>query len=66
MYEGEGKMREKTSFWTPVIEKLKEKGYNFTLEQISGSWKTLCRNYKSVKDGNKKSGILLFSSRSMP
>ena len=61
----EGKLR-KNSFWTLVTKKLQEEGYNFTQEQISGRWKTLCRNYKSVKDGNKKSGILLLSSRSMP
>ena len=45
---------EKNSFWTLVTKKLSEEGYDFTQEQISGRWKTLCRNYKAVKDGNKK------------
>ena len=48
----EGKIR-KNTFLAQVTKKIQGEKH-FTLKEISGRWKILCRKYKAVKDGNKK------------
>ena len=49
-----GRLRKKV-LWDQIAVALKD--YHFTPDQVSGRWKTLCQNYKNVKDANKKSGM---------
>ncbi|KAH3698108.1 hypothetical protein DPMN_085627 [Dreissena polymorpha] len=50
----QGKLRKK-SMWEKISEEMREKGYNFSAEQVSGRWKTLIRAYKNIKAHNAKS-----------
>ncbi|KAH3895991.1 uncharacterized protein LOC127865214 [Dreissena polymorpha] len=54
----QGKLRKK-SMWEKISEEMREKGYNFSAEQVSGRWKTLIRAYKNIKAHNAKSGSSL-------
>ena len=49
----EGKIRKKNTFLAQVTKKLQGEKH-FTLKETSGRWKIFCRNYKAVKDANKK------------
>lgn len=50
-----GFMRKKV-MWEIINKQLLAQGYRFTVDQVSGRWKSLMRGYRNVKDHNSKSG----------
>ncbi|KAH3830741.1 hypothetical protein DPMN_103992 [Dreissena polymorpha] len=45
--------------WEKIANEMREKGYNFSPEEVSGRWKALTRAYKNMKAHNAISGSSL-------